>query len=76
LLGTSGQLTLAGWFSDPRAQVQSFNMANGVKLDSQISQLVSAMATYKASNPAFNPTTATTMPSDSTLQYAISAAWH
>src|SRR5262249_7137911 len=76
LLGTSGQLTLAGWFSDPRAQVQSFNTANGAKLDSQISQLVSAMATYKASNPAFNPTAATTMPSDSTLQYAISAAWH
>src|SRR5262249_37157310 len=76
LLGTSGQLTLAGCFSDPRAGVESLNTANGVKLNVHISYLVCAMATYKASNPALKPPTATTMPSDSTLQYAISAAWH
>ena len=76
LLGTSDRLMLAGWYSDPRAQVRSFNTADGLKLDSQVSQLVSTMATYAANNPAFNPTTATEMPNDGTLQYAISAAWH
>jgi hypothetical protein len=34
------------------------------------------MATYSNDNPAFNPTTATQTPSDSTLQSAIAAAWH
>jgi len=76
LLGTSDQLTISGWYSDARAQVQSFNMANGLKLDSEVAQLVSAMATYAANNPAFDPATATQMPSDGALQNAISAAWH
>jgi hypothetical protein len=56
--------------------VQSFNTADGAKLDSQIAQLVSAMASYSASNPGFNPATATQMPNDPNLQGAIAAAWH
>jgi hypothetical protein len=34
------------------------------------------MATYAAANPSFNPTTAVQMPADTTLQNAITAAWH
>jgi hypothetical protein len=34
------------------------------------------MASYGASNSGFNPTTATAMPTDTTLQNAIAAAWH
>jgi hypothetical protein len=57
------------------AEVQSFSTADWLKLDSPIAQLVSAMASHSASNPAFNPTSST-MPADSGLQSAIAAAWH
>jgi hypothetical protein len=50
--------------------------ARGLKLDSQVAQLVQAMATYAADNPSFNPVTATEAPKSSALQSAIAAAWH
>jgi hypothetical protein len=56
--------------------VQSFDTADGMKLDSQIAQLVSAMATYSANNSGFDPTQASQAPNDPTLQNAITAAWH
>ena len=62
--------------SNARAQTQSFATADGLKLDSQVAQLGSAMATYSAANPGFDPTTATQMPSDSGVQSAVAAAWH
>ncbi|MDD5586000.1 MAG: calcium-binding protein [Alphaproteobacteria bacterium] len=75
-LGTTEAITVSGWFgANERAKVESFNTSDGYHLDSQVSQLVSAMATYAANNPGFNPTT-TQMPTDSTLQTAIAAAWH
>ena len=77
VLGTTEQVTVAGWFAgNARAQVQSFDTADGAKIDSGVAQLVSAMATYSAANPGFNPTTATQMPNDATLQGAVAAAWH
>lgn len=48
----------------------------GVMLGSQIAQLVQAMATYRSANAGFNPTTATTMPANTTLQNVIAAALH
>jgi hypothetical protein len=56
--------------------VQSFDTADGLKVDTQVAQLISAMATYAAANPGFNPATATQMPADATLQGAVAAAWH
>jgi hypothetical protein len=77
LLGTHDTVTLAGWYGgDARAQVQSFDTADGARLDSQLAQLVSAMATYSSNSPGFDPTTATQMPTDSGLQGALAAAWH
>ncbi|HEX2656178.1 MAG TPA: calcium-binding protein, partial [Xanthobacteraceae bacterium] len=77
LMGTQEQITVAGWYGgNARAQVQTIATADGSKLDSQLQQLVSAMATYSASNPGFDPTAATQAPNDPTLQAAISAAWH
>jgi hypothetical protein len=76
LIGTQDRITVAGWFADPRAQVQSINLADGSKIDSQISQLVTAMAAYAGNNPGFDPTTAAQQPNDSQLQNAIAAAWH
>jgi hypothetical protein len=77
VLGTSDQLTITGWYSEgARAQVAAFNLADGSRLDSQVSQLISAMAAYTVRNPTFDPTSASQMPADSNLQGAIGAAWH
>ena len=75
-LGTNDQIDVSGWFDGLLGnQVQTFN-AGGLKLDSQIAQLVTAMATYSTGNSSFNPTTASSMPADTTLQGVIAAAWH
>jgi len=79
LLGTMNRVTIDGWFGgNARAQVQSFGTSDGLKLDSQISQLVQAMATYSANNAGFDPTSSSihTIPSDASLQNAVAAAWH
>jgi len=79
LLGTTNRVTIDGWFGgNGRAQVQSFSTSDGLKLDSQISQLVQAMATYSANNAGFDPTSSSihTIPNDASLQNAVAAAWH
>jgi hypothetical protein len=75
VLGTTSEVTVSGWFSSIGNQLQEIT-AGGLKLDSQVSQLVQAMATYAANDPGFNPTTATAMPNDPNLQNAIAVAWH
>src|SRR5207253_4583622 len=77
LLGTTTQVDVSGWFSNATNQLQEIT-AGGLKIDSQISQLVQAMATYSAANPGFDPTAATihTLPNDSALQSSVGAAWH
>jgi len=77
ILGTTDRLTISGWYGgNARAQVESFKTADGLTLDSQIAQLVSAMATFSAENPGFNPAAASQMPSDPALQSMVAAAWH
>jgi hypothetical protein len=34
------------------------------------------MASYQSAHSSFNPTTASSMPTDTTLQNAIAASWH
>ncbi len=75
VMGTSSEATVAGWFTSPRSQLSEIT-AGGLKLDSQVSQLVQAMATYSSNNPGFNPVTASQAPSDTALQSSIAAAWH
>jgi hypothetical protein len=74
-LGTTNQIDIAGWYTAAGKQVQSFQ-AGGLQLDTQVALLVQAMASYATGHTSFNPTTATTMPTNSTLQNAIVAAWH
>ncbi|WP_316172279.1 FG-GAP-like repeat-containing protein [Bradyrhizobium sp. SZCCHNRI3037] len=77
ILGTHDQATIANWFgASPDARLAQIVTSDGHVLDNQVNQLVQAMATYSASNPAFNPVTASQAPSDATLQAAIAAAWH
>ena len=76
LLGTSDKITIHNWYAGSAgAQVEKFT-ADGLTIDSQISTLVSAMATYSAANSSFDPTTASAMPTDTTLQSAITSSWH
>jgi hypothetical protein len=77
LVGTTKKITVAGWYgSNAGAQVQSVNASDGLKLDTQLAQLVAAMAAYSANHAGFNPATATQMPADSALQSALAASWH
>ena len=77
LLGTNDSITVDNWFaSDKRNQVESIHSGDGLTIDSQLQQLVSAMATYTANNPGFDPTQTSQMPTNSSLQSALAAAWH
>ena len=75
VLDTTNQITISNWYTSAGDQVSGF-AANGLELDSQLASLVSAMATYQSAHSGFNPTTATSMPTDTTLQSAIAASWH
>jgi hypothetical protein len=77
LLGTATSATVDGWFAGGSNEVQEIT-AGCLKIDSQISQLVQAMATYAANNPGFDPTSTAlqTVPNDTGLQDTIAAAWH
>jgi uncharacterized repeat protein (TIGR03803 family) len=78
ILGTSNSVTVNNWFSSSSPDQLQEIMAGGLKIDSQVSQLVQAMATYSSNNSGFNPTASgvTSLPSDSSLQSAVGAAWH
>jgi hypothetical protein len=74
-MGTKSSITVENWFASAGNQLQEIT-AGGLKIDSQVSQLVQAMATYAANNPGFDPTAASQAPNDPTLQNAIASSWH
>ncbi|UZE48462.1 hypothetical protein ONR75_27290 [Rhodopseudomonas sp. P2A-2r] len=77
VLGSASNITIHNWYVGSSTQLDDV-AAGGLKIDSQISQLVQAMATYSANNPGFDPTSSSIheLPSDSGLQNAVAAAWH
>ena len=75
-MGTADHVTVAGWYASPAAQLQQITTADGFKLDTQVAQLVQAMATFATANPGFDPVTAAQAPNDATLQTTLAAAWH
>lgn len=63
--------------SSPVSAAQSVNGVDGLNLDRQVAQLISAMATHSASNSGFNPMTMPTQTqNDSSLQSTLAPAWH
>ena len=77
VLGTQSSVTVEGWFgSNPSAPLAEIKGGNGLEIDSQLNQLIAAMATYESNNPGFNPVAAAQMPGDSALQSALASAWH
>ena len=67
----------SGWFSSSANQLQEIT-AGGLRIDSQVQQLVQAMATYAANNTGFDPTSPSlgAVPNDTSLQNSLAAAWH
>jgi Ca2+-binding RTX toxin-like protein len=76
IIGTNDRATIANWYTQTTAQLASFETIDGFKLDAGINQLVAAMASFSASNPAFNPTLSATLPTDANLQAQLAASWH
>jgi Ca2+-binding RTX toxin-like protein len=75
LMGTTEKVTISNWFGSAGNRLQEIT-ASGQKLDSQVSQLVQAMATYSTNHAGFDPTTISQAPNDPALQTAISSSWH
>lgn len=76
LMGSQDRVTISGWYANSYSQLSAIKAADGQQVDSGLSQLVQAMATYSAQNPGFDPTAASQAPNDTTLQNAIAAAWN
>lgn len=74
VLGTAKSVTVDAWFS-AGTQLSSFAAAGKTIGNSAINALETAMANYQASHPAFDPTKATALPTDSGIQAAY-AGWH
>ena len=54
LMGTQTDVIVKDWFASSSNQLQEIT-AGGLKLDSQVSQLVQAMASYSAAHSGFDP---------------------
>ncbi|MDA9506151.1 hypothetical protein XI09_16225 [Bradyrhizobium sp. CCBAU 11386] len=77
IMGTHDQATIADWFGTKAdAQLSRIVTSDGSMLDSQLTQLVQAMATYSAGHSGFDPTATQQVPSDPALQTSLAAAWH
>jgi hypothetical protein len=76
LVGTQSDVLIKNW-SGGSNQLREIT-AGGLKLDSQVAQLVQAMATYSAANSGFDPTAAnvSTLPNDTNLRSSLAAVWH
>jgi hypothetical protein len=69
-------VTVTGRFGgDAAAQVRTINAGGNALANTQGAQLVTATATFGAENSGFNPSTATALPTVSTLQIGIAANW-
>jgi hypothetical protein len=75
VMGSSSQVTVAGWYASPNNQLQQITAGGLTLLNNQVGQLVQAMATYSTNNPGFDPTAVAQAPNDPTVQNAIAAHW-
>ncbi|MEN2470076.1 calcium-binding protein [Burkholderia sp. GS2Y] len=75
VLGTNTSVNVNNWFQGAGSQLQKIT-AGGLSIDSQVSQLVQAMASYSVSHPGFSAHSTTQMPTDTAIQSVIAASWH
>jgi Ca2+-binding RTX toxin-like protein len=84
IMGTTTSMTINGWYiggSSTYEKLSEFQVSDsGLKLDSQLANLVSAMSTFEANyltahGTAFDPTAVSSI-SDTTVLAAVSSDWH
>jgi Ca2+-binding RTX toxin-like protein len=76
VMGSQDRATIADWYDSSISQLREITTSDGSKIDSDLAQLVQAMASYSASNPGFDPSSVANAPNDSNLQNTIAASWH
>jgi len=81
LMGTTTSATIQNWFGSSYSALAELTVAGGgsggATLDTQVNQLIQAMATFSESNPGFDPTSsANPSITDPTLLAAVNTAWH
>ncbi|SDG42860.1 calcium-binding protein [Paraburkholderia phenazinium] len=81
IIGSTTEATIKNWFSNTYSQLGELTVSGGtggnMTLDTQINQLIQAMATFSANNPGFDPTSSgNPLITDPTLLAAVNSAWH
>ena len=55
VMGSQDKINVAGWYDGGAAQLREIKTADGSEIDTQLSQLVQAMASYSAGHAGFDP---------------------
>jgi len=81
IMGTQTEATIQGWFTNSYSQLNAITVSGSTGttsiLDSQLSQLVQAMATYSAQNPGFDPASSTNPAiTDPNLLTLVNSSYH
>lgn len=81
IMGSTTEATIQNWFSNTYSQLGELTVSGGsagnLKVDTQINQLIQAMATFSSNNPGFDPTaSANPAITDPTVLAAVNSAWH
>jgi len=81
VLGTSTKATVQDWFAQDSSKLAAISVAGGdsgdVTIDTQLNQLIQAMASYSAANPGFDPTnTSQSQITDPSLLAQVTGDWH
>jgi hypothetical protein len=80
-MGTKTETTIQGWFTHNYSQLSGISVSagsgGGMTVDTQLTQLIQAMAIYTSNHAGFDPTsTANPQITDPTELSAVSRAWH
>jgi hypothetical protein len=81
IMGSKTAATIQNWFSSSYDQLGKIAVSGGASgsmaLDTQVNQLVQAMATFTSNNAGFDPTSsANPIIADSTVLAAVNSSWH
>lgn len=81
IMGSATEATIQNWFAYTASELSEITVsgstAGSMTIDSQINQLVQAMAAFSSSNPSFDPTSSSNpVISDPTVLAAVNSAWH
>jgi ABC-type molybdate transport system substrate-binding protein len=81
VMGSTTEATIQNWFSNSYSKLSEISVSGSssgsLVLDTQVNQLIQAMATFSANNPGFDPTSSINPTiTDPTVLAAVNNAWH